>query len=118
MKEARRALEHARPELLRIQSGEHRAEIEKAMAHAREQMKVVRFEKIHSEAIRTAMAQARINADRVRFVHHGIGPEKRAEIQAALDHAQKELERFEVEVHVPDIEAELERELGPVKHED
>jgi beta-lactamase regulating signal transducer with metallopeptidase domain len=110
MKEAHKALAKSRVHMLMIERGEHLAEMEKALAHARIHLDKMRVEMPRIHAVRLAMAPIRI-----RLPREVLTPEQVREIQVAIEKAQKEAGRIEVEVDHDEIRKEVERELEPFR---
>jgi beta-lactamase regulating signal transducer with metallopeptidase domain len=106
MKEAHKALAESRVQMFRVERGEHRAEIERALAHARIHIDRMKAERPRIHAMRMAMVPVRVHLPR-----HVLTPEQVSEIKAAMAKAQKEIERIEIDIDPSEIEEEVERDL-------
>ncbi|HEX8535426.1 MAG TPA: M56 family metallopeptidase [Allosphingosinicella sp.] len=99
MEEARRALADSRVHIVRLERGEHLAEMEKALERARLHIQRIDTDRIHAQAMRSAML-----ATRVHLPRHVLTPAQVREIEAALAEAGKELDRIEVDVNLRDLD--------------
>lgn len=99
MREAEKAMADARIHVIPLEDRERLAHMESALAHARAQLKRMDAHRIRADAMRSAMAAAR-----VRLPRHVLTPLEVREIEAAIEEAGRQIERIEIHIDMPDLE--------------